>query len=450
MRYIFSFIILAALCCIASAAEPLPLIGSKLYVQTSRSIVRAEANQSAVIIIQLVTNTPVTLAARNGDWCEVNFSQVDAQGPLHGFITCSVLAAQPLTLASVQEKLKNSKLDAKANVDWTSKAFWISPSLTRWISVGVALENLYLSPATRNKEIMGSKPLRFKVAEFDAMKQLLAKGVFVDRKSLDNYTTPILNSSDAVNAFPNIKSAWSRIKMPAIKTSFFSINEVPVIVPRALFVESDPARTVALIDSLSAYNHASFQASVIEPASYVLNFNQNRLAQYTFSRFIKVSGPLDMIQGIWDAGVLKVIFPEKAFLHGVTIRGEPTKQKVDGLTLGLGGLGSCASGPMDLKTRSEVNYAKSSSALFRWSGKPIPGGSNARAQVKSRQVDGRTKWDFLISHEIDLDLDGVDDFMVWQGRYEPQVSAEGIWDAIFANINGEWKLLAYDEDSDCT
>ena len=52
--------------------------------------------------------------------------------------------------------------------------------------------------------------------------------------------------------------------------------------------------------------------------------------------------------------------------------------------------------------------------------------------------------------EIDLDGDGIADFSVWSGRYAPQISAEGYWSAVFANIGGEWKGLAYDQDDDCT
>ena len=72
-----------------------------------------------------------------------------------------------------------------------------------------------------------------------------------------------------------------------------------------------------------------------------------------------------------------------------------------------------------------------------------------KAAVKTRQF-GDQGIDKLVIDEIDLDGDGIADFSVWSGRYAPQVSAEGYWSAVFANIGGEWKGLAYDQDDDCT
>ena len=80
----------------------------------------------------------------------------------------------------------------------------------------------------------------------------------------------------------------------------------------------------------------------------------------------------------------------------------------------------------------------------------MPGGTSARAQVKSRQIKGTGEYDLVVAHEIDLDRDGIADFLIWQGRYQSQVSAEGHWSGVFGNIGGQWRLLDYVEDADCT
>ncbi len=80
----------------------------------------------------------------------------------------------------------------------------------------------------------------------------------------------------------------------------------------------------------------------------------------------------------------------------------------------------------------------------------MPGGINGKAQIKTRQFSGENETELVVSSEIDLNQDGIADFLIWQGRYQPQISAEGVWKAIFANVDGQWRLLDYYEDADCT
>ena len=97
-----------------------------------------------------------------------------------------------------------------------------------------------------------------------------------------------------------------------------------------------------------------------------------------------------------------------------------------------------------------IAQAMAGDIALRGQAQPMPGGASARAQVKSRRFSGESEKNLIVTHEIDLDRDGVVDFLIWQGRYQAQVSAEGLWEAIFGNIGGQWRLLDYNEDADCT
>jgi hypothetical protein len=427
-----------------------PAIGATVYVQASRTNMRAQPQASAAVLAQPVTNTAFKLLAKQGDWCEVD-GAVDDSTVRHGFIACNFLGTDRLTLAYVDAQLDKKNLDARTLLDWHSRAFWIAPSLTRWSAVGVALENAFLNEETRNREITGAKPLRFKVPEFEAMKQRLGNGLQVTPDALavpQGVPTAALNAPDT--PYEHMKSAAQRIRLPAIKSSFFKAGEVPVIVAPEKYGENDSVRTVALVDALSAANKTVFQATVTGPAQYAMSGEMHESASGGELKLLRVSSPLDIIVGVWDVGSLRVNFRGGALLHGVTKRGEPSAEAVDGVEIPMGTSTSCAASPMDLKAHPVPGYARPADAIVRWAGKPMPGGDAARAQVKSRQIGGKSQYNLVLMHEIDLNGDGIADFVVWQGRYEPQVSAEGIWNAVFANIDGQWMLLSYDEDADCT
>jgi hypothetical protein len=246
-----------------------------------------------------------------------------------------------------------------------------------------------------------------------------------------------------------VAAAVARVRIPPIKPSLFTADQVPVMDTAIRYQEATSHRAMLLADALSARNAASFQARFTRPAAYALGPGTGWLAQAP--RFIRTAGPLDVIIGVWDVGALEVKFNKDAWLNGVTARGEPTRERVLGLELdfqidhGCGG-----SSRVELRNAPVPGFAKATSALVKWVGVAPPGGPAARAQVKSRKFGGAKPADLVVTHEIDLNNDDIADFFVMQGRYVPQISGDGLWSAVFGNIAGQWWLLSYDQEEDCT
>jgi hypothetical protein len=443
--------------------EPAHAAGTPAFVQASFARVRAAPGKDAGTLTWLVTNTSVRLIALQEEWCEIEIDETPGEShgaaneKTRGFMSCDLLASGPLTLTMVEARLAG-KPSAKSRLNWLSRAFWIAPSLTRWTAVGEALEGAYLDEVTQRQEIVNEAPQRFKVQEFEAMKQRLANGI---RVTPEAYRAPsgAVGGLDHLPEIPeDAGQAGHRVPMPQIKSSHFGKNEIPVIFQDfkylGNYVSRDTGSILSLIDALSAFNGAPFRVTVTEPAYYALHPEIPAVADLGEwpGGLIKVAGAMEVIVGIWDVGGLRATFEGNALLHGVTARGEPTARDVREIALGIGYDSPCSySGSSAvMESKPVAGYAPSTAAILRWAGKPIPGGAGARASIRTQRLTGKSEYDQVLTHEIDLNRDGVADFLIWQGRYMPQVSAEGLWEAVFANIDGHWRLLRYDEDADCT
>jgi len=445
-------------CAQASTAPQASLapVGSTVYVFASRANLRAQPQATATVLAQPVANTGLKLLAQTGEWCEAETTAATDAPPRRGFIACSLLRASPLTLAGVRAELDAARRAGKGVLDWESRGFWVAPSLLRWSQVGQALEATHLTPEIASREISGGRALRFKVPEFEAMKQRLAAGVLVTADALEPVPAQPGPSQAAAAAASQpdaglVYPALARVRIPRIEPSLFQADQVPVLDTAIRYKEATSHRAMLLADALSARNAAPFQAVVTQPAAYALGPGAALLARSSPPRFIRTAGPLDVIIGVWDAGALQITFGKDAFLHGVTAQGQPTRERVLGLELDFGvdyGCGGTAR--VELRNAAVPGFAKASSALVKWAGMAMPGGSTARAQVKSRKFGGAKPADLVVTHEIDLNNDGSADFFVMQGRYVPQISGDGLWTAVYGNIGGQWLLLSYDQEEDCT
>lgn len=464
-------------------------IGSIAFVQASTINLRAQPKATAAILGKAVANTRVKVVGMSDNWCEVELlpkkfapqtqnSSAQPSTTLHGFVACTLLTAQELTLEMAeteisrlqgQDELEKAEMYKRYNesggasgfedgksvthkllLDWTARAFWISPSLTRWALVGNVMERAVLSYEERSKQFEEQKPKRFAVPEFEAMKKKLAEGILVAPSKHNRTPAGSIAQSEAFA--PSLKSARERIQLPTITPSFFR-GTAPVMVSSERYggLSRDSAGTLALADALSASNNAPFRAVVTGEASYALNPEESIFANAdTTWHFAAVSGAMDVILGIWDVGGLQITFDRDATLHGITKQGNATALNIHGLDLSIGYDSPCSYSSSQVNVNSTPVAGYAPTAWLSWAGKSMPDGEKGKARIKTRQFKGATPYDLVVSSEIDLDRDGIADLLVWNGRYQAQVSAEGIWQAIFGNVDGQWQLLRYEEDADCT
>lgn len=408
-----------------------PAAAESLFVQASRLPVRVQAAATANALGHLLTNQAVRLIATRGEWCEI-----ESESPkLHGYSPCKFLSAKPLALSEINQQLKLTSLTPRQRLDWQSRAFWVEPSLRRWRTVGDSITEVLLSPETRSKEITGAKPLRFKTPEFEAMKQRLTQGIVAPPPD-----SLITNASVWQSTY--IGTALKHLPLPVAKPSYFSANGVFVLNGPPFSLEGAGASAVFLTDTLSGFHKIPFRMRVNQPASFA-----EWHPAVAKEPFIRVSGSLDIIIGVWDVGGVTIIFDKPARLNGITRYARPTGVDVEALSFDFGEYSACTGSSMEVRLRPLRKAAPWKDTLLVWVGKPALDG---KATVQSRKWRGTGKYDKFTVDDIDLDGDSVADFSVWNGRYTPQVSAEGLWQAVFANVAGQWRLLAYSEDDDCT
>lgn len=463
-------------------------VGSIAYVSASTANVREQAKPNSRVMDKLVTNTGLTLISKNGSWCEVEVKPESNTEVLvttelsktkhKGFVACNLLSSQKLSMEMVdaqiemlqgqaareheemykrynenpQDGLHENHIVYKQLLDWASKAFWISPSLTRWQYVGSVMENALLSTEERNKQYEEQKPKRFTVPEFEAMKKKLSEGVVVASSTIGLHTK--MDITRMAEYLPSLKSANERIKLPKIQPSFFK-GMSPLVLTSVSYggLGQDTLGAMALIDTLSAYNKIAYKATGSGQASYALNIQAPMFSEAnSVWRMVPVSGAMEVIVGIWDVSELKVIFDREPVLNGITQQGKTVAQYIKGIDISVGYDSSCSYSSSQIKiSKSDVpGYSSSANVWLSWAGKPIPGGETGKANIKTRQYKGDTPVDLVVASEVDLDGDGVPDFLIWKGRYQPQVSAEGLWETVFANVDGKWVLLRFEQDADCT
>ena len=138
------------------------------FVHGSWINVRAEPAGNAPVHTHWSANTAVKVHEKSGDWCHAGTDDAAI-----GWVGCKLLGAKPLTLAGLQ------MLDSAGapQPDAAARAFWVAPSVGRFVAMGQAFNYQALSAEQREREQRTQKPIRFPIPEFDAAKERLTRGV---------------------------------------------------------------------------------------------------------------------------------------------------------------------------------------------------------------------------------------------------------------------------------
>ena len=137
-------------------------------------------------------------------------------------------------------------------------------------------------------------------------------------------------------------------------------------------------------------------------------------------------------------------FSQPVHINAVTAAGTPTAYDLDSFVTHLGKR-QCGEGPaLSLQGRPAPGW---NSAIVAWIGGSAPA---RKATVTRRTLGGQAQYEKRLVETVDLDGDGVADFSLWSGLDQAVASTDTFWKAVYANLGGTWRLVAYRQEEDCT
>ncbi len=188
-----------------------------LWVQAAWQAVQAGPDTKTAVVAHWPANTIVSMGEKKGDWCQAKAENGEA-----GFVPCTVLGETALTLEVLYARWPD-----KSTRDDEKLAFWVAPSVARFTQAGANFNYRALSAQQQAEEERTQKPVRFPIAEFDAMKRRLSQNVLprieqevnrIDARSFASLgPTPPWNSSNA----DWLKRWLSPAMLPPAKPSMF-------------------------------------------------------------------------------------------------------------------------------------------------------------------------------------------------------------------------------------
>ncbi|MEJ6007056.1 SH3 domain-containing protein [Paucibacter sp. AS339] len=427
----------AALLALPCHAQPTAATGPH-FIHGSWVNVREAADARARAIDQLVTNTPVTVVAREGIWCRLSYGAGKT-----GFAACNLLGPQALSLAQTSKE--------------PARAFWVAPSPKRLAAYGQSL----LPPAALRLEVL-KKTLQAgdfvrypAMSEFEAAKKLMKAGVLLN-------PAQELERGAAVDMAAELRGLG--IKPAPIRPSFFRSHA-----------------SVALVSEADADGLAAVGASKI-------SVHPKGLPTAWFSRH---NGPeIEGITGFWDVGDATLTLTPPLHIYSVAANGLVGAAAVSKLAFEVGGEGHYCGARYTGTSLALADYLHSSSALpdsidfqvlrdypalkegtevlARFALPQKLAQKSVKIKTQSQPVNKLPGYEGLdeaarlerlhrlkpriILREIDLDGDGVADLMQLEtplqyGEISLDLVLRRNW---YVNILGQWFKAGEWEDQDCT
>ena len=404
------------------------------FIHGSWVNVREAPDAAARASGQLVTNTPVNVLARQGNWCQIN----DGAGKT-GFVACNLLGASALTLAQTARE--------------PARAFWIAPSPNRIAAYGKSL----LPPANLRIEVLkktlqSGEVVRYPaVAEFEAAKKVMKAGVLLNPANEISRGAPV-DMTTEMQAY--------RIKPAPVGSSLFRTHE-----------------SVALVSETDADGLAAVAGS---------NVSLQPLGPPT-GWFSRHNGPeIEGVNGFWDVGSAVLSFAPPLVIYSVAANGLvgasaarklPFEVSGEGPYCGAQYLGKSLAAAESLQRgeksgnfqydllRGYPVLKEGTEVLTSFAVSQTFARQSVKIKTQSQAVTALPKYEGevdavklkelkpqVILHEIDLDGDGVADVMqletpVRLGEVSAGLVLHRRW---YLNINGQWFKAGDWEDEDCT
>lgn len=438
---------------------------SKRWIHGSWVKVRAAATADGAVVDHLVTNMPVTLLAENGKLCEIGWNRDGSEG--RGFVPCRLLGNRALALAEVANE---TLPDGKPNPQYApARAFWIAPSMDALFHAGMYFARTLLSPAqfaleqgeTEERPQAPPRLVRYPVAEFDAMKAAMGKGVVAPA----DRDPPLLTCAQFLAA---------RAARAAARNDGDTLRHREWIYPNARnYPHTEPMVSDCGVPELPGLRLPTVRPSLFKSAAELLpgSAGTERISAHfgIVERGAAVAGPkwesdgeIMRYTGAWDIGKYQLSLDKPVVEHVIgrtglmgayqwtpQVRETPFKA-----------LNSCAEGLRNQRSGKQVlpGYPAVKDALI-WFQAPaaLP---FKKAAIKTRIEQGsRAKSGFadtvkrVAIYEVDLDGDGVPDFVQWDMWGKPEISGPDpllVRREVFVNINGEWYPFDSDSYRECT
>jgi hypothetical protein len=448
---------------LALTLSPLAGAAEAMWMHGSWVNARESADAQSAVIDHVRANTPVEVVARHNDGktCEILWG-----ASKHGFVPCRLLGEKRLTLR-----------EAMANGMPPPRAFWIAPSVPALRDAGWFFQETLLSkeqketenpggdgrysPYDDNPDLPPPKLVRYPVPEFEAMKSLLAEGVI----GAAFWDVPLLSCSqiEAMEARQSDKPGnWY--------SWLSSITERQLRYPsHDIFIPSDDywnrywsfwGKQASLIRDCRGMDQSvrlpkaspSFFKSDRDILPGNAHIEQISARFGIVERGRVISGPrwvmtrshgVDMYWrylGAWDIGLYELELERPIVEHVIGRNGQIgayqwTPQQVFDFDPAME---ECSDEPRkwDSSSKDRLSGSLAIKEALLWfqspTALPLQKAKVSRRVKKLEETREDGSAGQLTVYEIDVDGDGVADFVKWE------LEAEYNAYIVFVNINGEW------------
>lgn len=462
-QFVSAYSRLATLVLLSSLFSSSHASSTDRWVHGSYVNVRESADPKSSVVEKLTANTKIVLVSEVGDACEIKFGESRT-----GYMPCRYIGDQPLSLVETASPFLLGGYQDNSQFS-PPRAFWIAPSAAALTAAGKHFWKTLLSEKQRDLEWcsgqesqcysdQGDQPApklaRYKLPEYEAMKAVLAEGIIAP----PNLNPPMLSCSKVLQSGVREKSppdfSWiwhypNRRNYPHGFAAFHDCEipdipalRLPNVGPSYFKTEKDLLRGSAGIEAVSAHFQITERGRVTAGPKWI-----KEPGNYHYS-------------GAWDIGSLELMLDKSVTANVIASTGQVTAYEWwRKETWELAGMPTwpteeCVIGysrPPGMKLLSGYPQAKDKLILFVTT-KPLPS-KKSKVIVKTENnptADGAQTGRLgtvltARAWEIDVDQDGVADFVRWE------ITRDRASDYMlsFVNINGEWFPFDSEKKEDC-